>query len=138
MGAIFTKIAPLLQVCLVDLADLGKSFYKLNSFGVPESNTLAIMTSTNTGFNRSFTKKFGEGSKEHSSNTSHIEKDNIWQTLSSSRNSQVKRREYYNIAPKSRSPSRSQNRHSVSMSKNSTFSNKFGKYSTIDNVLKAT
>lgn len=94
------------------------------------------MTSTQSGFNRSLGRKNIETTKEVIINSSQLEKEPMKSNLSTSRKPPAKTGNYYNYVGNSKSPSRSTNPNSLSISKYSTMSTKFGKHSTIDSFLK--
>lgn len=65
-----------------------------------------------------------------------LEKEQVKSNLSTSRKPPSRAGNYYNYMGNSKSPSRTTNPNSLSISKYSTMSTKFGKHSTIDSFIK--
>lgn len=66
----------------------------------------------------------------------HFEKEPVRSNLSTSRKPPSRSGNYYNYMGTSKSPNKSINPNSLSISKYSTMSTKFGKHSTVDSFLK--
>ena len=99
---------------------------------------LSLMTSTQSGFNRSLGGKNVDTNKDVLINVSKVDREPLKSNITTARKPPSRSGNYYNVTVTGKSPGRLSNQNSVSISRYSTMSTKFGKHSTIDSFLKGT